>query len=390
MDYTFSETEAGDRIDLGGVAAVTNVVGEITVRAIDLGEAVYDVPINTGATNRGISANGSTIRLAGALSADGKTASLVGSGNINVTGTSPHGVWFDGSENPVYLTLSPHAGECQQLSAYAAHLRGEGIVTIAGQVADDGTVSGGTVQFGGTSSTGGNNAFSGTFEIRDGATLVTMTRGEGGDNPYFLAADGTPLYKSGLVGFTLRNGGTLRFSGHRGFIGGWGQISNSTPDLWTSQPIVIGYRSALECVYGSGTYWQHTPYGLRFNGDGATLTIDDGSASGLGVDFVRGATLTVAGVGDAGDPADPKVDATPDSETTGLLTEGITATIQTPSKRWRVPRCVSSATAARTMHSSWTCTRAPHSVLRPTSAPPRPTAQTGPIPRPSSSVAPAA
>lgn len=330
LDYTFSETEPGDRIDLGGVAAVTNVVGEITVRAIDLGEAVYDVPINTGATNRGISANGSTIRLAGALSADGKTASLVGSGNINVTGTSPHGVWFDGSENPVYLTLSPHAGECQQLSAYAAHLRGEGIVTIAGQVADDGTVSGGTVQFGGTSSTGGNNAFSGTFEIRDGATLdFTMTRGEGGDNPYFLAADGTPLYKSGLVGFTLRNGGTLRFSGHRGFIGGWGQISNSTPDLWTSQPIVIGYRSALECVYGSGTYWQHTPYGLRFNGDGATLTIDDGSASGLGVDFVRGATLTVAGVGDAGDPADPKVDATPDSENVGLLTEGITATIQT-------------------------------------------------------------
>lgn len=329
-DYTFSETEPGDRIDLGGVAAVTNVVGEITVRAIALGAATYDVPIDTGAADRGISANGSTLRLFGDLSADGKTATLVGSGNLNATGDSTHGAWFDGTETPVYLTLSPHAGETQTLSAYAAHLRGEGIVTIAGQVADDGSVSGGTVQFGGTSSTGGNNAFSGTFEIRDGATLdFTMTRGEGGDNPYFLAADGTPLYKSGLVGFTLRNGGTLRFSGHRGFIGGWGQISNSTPDLWTSQPIVIGYRSALECVYGSGTYWQHTPYGLRFNGDGATLTIDDGSASGLGVDFVRGATLTVAGVGDAGDPADPKVDATPDSETTGLLTEGITATIQT-------------------------------------------------------------
>ena len=330
LDYTFSETEAGDRIDLGGVAAVTNVVGEITVRAIDLGEAAYDVPIDTGAANRGVSANGSTLRLFGDLSADGKTATLVGSGNLNATGDSAHGAWFDGTETPVYLTLSPHAGETQTLSAYAAHLRGEGIVTIAGQVADDGTVSGGTVQFGGTSSTGGNNAFSGTFEIRDGATLdFTMTRGEGGDNPYFQASDGTPLYKNGLVGFTLRNGGVLRFSGHRGFIGGWGQISNSTPDLWTSQPIVIGYRSALECVYGSGTHWQHTPYGLRFNGDGATLTIDDGSASGLGVDFVRGATLTVAGVGDAGDPADPKVDATPDSETTGLLTEGITATIQT-------------------------------------------------------------
>ena len=337
LDYTFSETEAGDRIDLGGVAAVTNVVGEITVRAIALGAAVYDVPIDTGAANRGISANGSTIRLAGALSADGKTASLVGDGNINVTGTSPHGVWFDGSENPVYLTLSPHAGECQQLSAYAAHLRGEGQVVIAGQVADDGSVSGGTVQFGGTSSTGGNNAFSGTFEIRDGATLdFTMTRTEGGDNPYFQASDGTPLYKNGLVGFTLRNGGTLRFSGSRGFIAGWGQVSNaSNASLWTSQPIVIGRNARFENLFGgpgepTKDYWQHLPYGLRFDGDGATLLIDDGAATQpRGLPFVRGATLTVAGIGDAGDPADPKVDATPDSETTGLLTEGITATIET-------------------------------------------------------------
>ena len=334
LDYTFSETEPGDRIDLSEVEATTSTTvdaaedaNDVTVKAIALGAATYDVPINTGAADRGISANGSTIRLAGALSADGKTATLVGDGNINVTGTSPHGVWFDGSENPVYLTLSPHAGECQQLSAYAAHLRGEGQVVIAGQVADDGTVSGGTVEFDGTSSAGGNNAFSGTFEIRDGATLdFTMTRGEGGDNPYFQASDGTPLYKDGLVGFTLRNGGTLRFSGHRGFIAGWGQMSNATSNasLWTNQPIVIGYRSALECVYGSGTYWQHTPYGLRFDGDGATLTIDDGSASGLGVDFVRGATLTVAGIGDAGDPADPKANGLD-----GTLTKGITATIQT-------------------------------------------------------------
>lgn len=332
LDYTFSETEAGDRIDLSAVETTTSTTvdaegdaNDVTVKAIELGAATYDVPINTGAADRGISANGSTLRLFGDLSADGKTATLVGSGNLNAVGASPHGVWFDGSDTACYLTLSPHAGECQQLSAYAAHLRGEGQVVIAGQVADDGTVSGGTVQFGGTSSTGGNNAFSGTFEIRDGATLdFTMTRGEGGDNPYFLAADGTPLYKNGLVGFTLRNGGTLRFSGHRGFIAGWGQMSNATSNasLWTNQPIVIGYRSALECVYGSGTHWQHTPYGLRFNGDGATLTIDDGSASGLGVDFVRGATLTVAGVGDAGDPADPKT-------TDGKLTQGITATIQT-------------------------------------------------------------
>lgn len=343
-DYTFSETEAGDRIDLSEVEATTSTTvdaaeeaNDVTVKAIALGAATYDVPINTGAADRGISANGSTIRLAGALSADGKTATLLGSGNLNAVGASPHGVWFDGSNTPCYLTLSPHAGECQQLSAYAAHLRGEGQVVIAGQVADDGSVSGGTVEFDGTSSTGGNNAFSGTFEIRDGATLdFTMTRGEGGDNPYFLAADGTPLYKNGLVGFTLRNGGTLRFSGSRGFIAGWGQVSNaSNASLWTSQPIVIGRNARFENLFGgpgepTKDYWQHLPYGLRFDGDGATLLIDDGAATQpRGLAFVRGATLTVAGIGDAGDPADPKVDATPDSETTGLLTEGITATIQT-------------------------------------------------------------
>ena len=335
-DYTFVESapDAGDRIDLSALAAETSTAvdaaedaNDITVRTLDLGAGVtYDVPLETGSADRGIDLVNGTIRLAGVLSLDGKTATLVGSGNINAVGASPHGAWL----NETNITLAPHAGERQILSAAPAHLRGAGVVTVTGQVAEDGSVSGGTVEFGGTSSTGGNNAFSGTFEIRDGATLdFTMTRSEGGDNPYFLAADGTPLYKDGNVGFTLRNGGVLRFSGHRGFLGGWGQISNSTPDLWTSQPITIGYRSALECVYGSGTYWQHTPYGLFFNGDGATLTIDDGSASGLGVDFVRGATLTVAGVGDAGDPADPKVDATPDSETIGLLTEGITATIQT-------------------------------------------------------------
>lgn len=328
-DYTFVESapDAGDRIDLSALAAETSTAvdaaedaNDITVRTLDLGAGVtYDVPLETGSADRGIDLVNGTIRLAGVLSLDGKTATLVGSGNINAVGASPHGAWL----NETNITLAPHAGERQILSAAPAHLRGAGVVTVTGQVAEDGSVSGGTVEFDGTSSIGGNNAFSGSFEILNGATLdFTMTRSEGGDNPYFQASDGTPLYKDGNVGFRVRNGGVLRFSGCRGVLGGWGQISNSTPDLWTSQPIVIGYRSALECVYGSGTYWQHTPYGLRFNGDGATLLIDDGSASGLGMDFVRGATLTVAGIGDAGDPADPTV-------TDGTLTAGITATIQT-------------------------------------------------------------
>ncbi len=276
----------------------------------------FDVPVRTQDATTGLLVPNGAVRLMGVLSDGNRSATLLGTGNLN---EAAHGVWHASGD----LTLMPRAGETQRLSAYSGQLYGDGTIIVRGQVADDGSVSGGTVEFGGTSSTGGNNAFSGTFEIRDGATLdFTMTRTEGGDNPYFQASDGTPLYKGDAVGFTLRNGGVLRFSGHRGFLGGWGQISNSTPDLWTSQPIVIGYRSALECVYGSGTYWQHTPYGLRFDGDGATLLIDDGSAAGLGLDFVRGATLTVAGIGDAGDPDDPKA-------TDGKLTQGITATIQT-------------------------------------------------------------
>lgn len=316
--YTF----AGDEDAVLDLSTQTPVnVGSTTNQYIDFAAGAgttFDVPIATSGAGVGINLPNGAVRLVGALSDNNRTATLLGSGNLNEAGQ--HGVWHASGD----LTLMPRAGETQRLSAYSGQLYGDGTIIVQGQVANDGTVSGGTVEFGGTSPSGlVNNAFTGAFVVRDGATLVfTMTRADGGDNPFFQASDGTPLYKGDAVGFTLRNGGVLRFSGHRGFLGGWGQISNSTPDLWTSQPIVIGYRSALECVYGSGTYWQHTPYGLRFDGDGATLLIDDGTASGLGMDFVRGATLTVAGIGDAGDPDDPKT-------TDGKLTQGITATIET-------------------------------------------------------------
>lgn len=357
LDYTFSETEPGDRIDLSAVETTTSTTvdaaedaNDITVRAIELGAATYDVPINTGAANRGISANGSTIRLAGALSADGKTASLVGDGNINAVGASPHGVWFDGSDTACYLTLSPHVGETQTLSAYAAHLRGEGIVTIAGQVTAEAQrdaegvvttpaeVSGGTVELGGTvpDATVYNNAFTGTFEIRDGATLdFTLMRGDGSSNvddlPFFRNGSGNndALYRQvngeDTIGFTLRNGGTLRVA-LRGLNAGWDNCTVS--DIILNETVLIGANSTYFPDFTRRDVRQYMIHSLRMDGDGATLRVGgagQGTASNRGLSLIQGTHLTVAGIGETCDP--DSVGAVLDEEGNATLASGIVARI---------------------------------------------------------------
>ena len=361
LDYTFFETEPGDRIDLSAVETTTSTTvdaegdaNDITVRAIELGAATYDVPINTGAANRGISANGSVIRLAGALSADGKTASLLGSGNLNVTGASPHGVWFDGSENPVYLTLSPHAGERQRLSLYSAHLKGDGQVVIAGQVETEATVdgegivtapavvSGGTVEFGGAfpaNNTACNNAFTGSFEIRDGAILdVTLSRPSDGqsnydDWPVFRTANAgeqDALYQmAGEVhntGFTLRNGGTLRVA-VRGLTAGWENADNAAIVL--NNTVKVGANSTYRLDFTANNVLQYMIHSLPMDGDGATLSVggtSQSNASQRGLGLLQGTNLTVAGIGEACDP--DSVGARRAEGTDGFaLTSGITARI---------------------------------------------------------------
>lgn len=357
LDYTFSETEPGDRIDLSAVETTTSTTvdaaedaNDITVRAIELGEATYDVPINTGAANRGISANGSTIRLAGALSADGKTASLLGDGNLNVVGTSPHGVWFDGSENPVYLFLSPHAGERQTLSPYSAHLKGAGTVTVTGQVTAEAQrdaegvvttpaeVSGGTVELGGTvpDATVYNNAFTGTFEIRDGATLdFTLMRGDGSSNvddlPFFRNGSGNndALYRQvngeDTIGFTLRNGGTLRVA-LRGLNAGWDNCTVS--DIILNETVLIGANSTYFPDFTRRDVRQYMIHSLRMDGDGATLRVGgagQGTASNRGLSLIQGTHLTVAGIGETCDP--DSVGAVLDEEGNATLASGIVARI---------------------------------------------------------------
>ncbi|MCI6590021.1 MAG: hypothetical protein MSB12_02845 [Lentisphaeraceae bacterium] len=304
--------------------------------ALNLGGGViYDVPIALTSPAVTLQQGSLTLRLLGVMSDDNKTATLVGSGNLNGDTQANHGVWA-GANYTGNITWSPHAGETQLLGAFGAQLAGDRTVTIAGQVAADGSVSGGTVQFAGaTSGTNWNANFSGAFEVRDGATLdFTMTRGDD-NNPYFRV-NGSSLADRDQPVFTLSNGATLRFSKCRNILGGYGQNTNAS--LIARQPIVIGYKSTLDYSYTSDSH-QVLPYGLRFNGDGATVQINEKKAADRqGIFIARGATLTVAGIGDAGDLADPATDKSmvtdPDtgaevrSPTYGQLTRGITAIIK--------------------------------------------------------------
>lgn len=332
--YDFLQGTSTSYIDLSSVGAT-----------VPLGAGqTFDVPLFTAQTKVTLDGVSSALRLVGVRSDGGRTASLVGSGDHNASGNT-HGVWHpDGMGD---MTLSPHAGETQILSPFGTHVAGDGIITVRGQTAPDGSVSGGTVRFGGnTPGTNWNASFLGSFAIRDGATLDfanTRAYGESGDEfSYFCAwTDNTrlPLWENGAVGFELTNGATLRFSACRGVLGGWSQRSRAS--LIQSEPIVIGKDSRVEYRYlSSSNGQQYTPYGFRMNGDGATLYIGDGDSSGKNVSYrglfmARGASVIVAGVGEPGDPSDPKTDTAADPvtgepvnpETYGKLTEGITAFI---------------------------------------------------------------
>ena len=332
--YDFLQGTSTSYIDLSSVGATVPVGAGLT----------FDVPLFTGQTKVTLDGVTPSVRLIGVRSDGGRTASLVGSGDHNASGNT-HGVWHpDGMGD---MTLSPHAGETQLLSPFGTQVAGDGIITVRGQTAPDGSVSGGTVRFGGhTPGTNWNGSFKGSFAIRDGATLdFANTRDYGVDGDewaYFCAwANDTrlPLWDNGAVGFELTNGATLRFSACRGVLGGWSQRGRAS--LIRSQPIVIGKDSRVEyCYLSSSNGQQYTPYGFRMNGDGATLYIGDGDSSGKNVSYrglfmARGASVIVAGVGDPGDPSDPKTDTAADPvtgepvnpETYGKLTEGITAFI---------------------------------------------------------------
>ncbi len=330
---------ADENYDFLQGAAYAHIDASALGATVPLGAGLaFDVPIFTetvGVTLQGIDP---TVRLVGVRSDGGKTASLVGSGNVGGGTQGTHGVWHP--EGMGDLTLSPHAGETQRLSPFGTHLRGDGDIIVAGQTAADGSVSGGTVALAGyTAGTNWNASWTGAFKVRDGATLdFAMTReyGANGDEQAYFRPDGNPSWDNGRVGIELTNGATLRFSGCRGIPGGWSQRDRAS--LIQSQPIVIGRDCRAEYSYLTNSNGQqYTPYGFRMNGDGATLYMGDGAASGKGeanrgLFLARGASVIVAGVGDAGDPSDPKTDTATDEEgapanpeTYGRLTEGITA-----------------------------------------------------------------
>lgn len=305
----------------------------------------FDVPVRTQDATTGLLVPNGAVRLMGVLSDGNRSATLLGTGNLN---EAAHGVWFDGSVN---LTLSPHAGERQTLSLYSDHLRGSGLVTIAGQVETPATVgeggvvtapaavSGGTVEFGGAFSANGsvcNNAFGGAFEIRDGATLdVTLSRPQNGgsdtDNtPVFRTEAGgeqDALYKKSgdvhSVGFTLRNGATLR-QAVRGLTAGWNNAT--TADIVLNNTVLVGANSTYYLDFTGTSAIQYMVHCLPMDGDGATLRVGgttQTSASQRGLGLLQGTNLTVAGIGEACDP--DSVGAQRADDGTATLAAGITA-----------------------------------------------------------------
>ena len=349
--YTFVEGAQGGRIDFAAVAAEGN--------RYPIGSGLtMDVPIATAAATTGPNAPYSTLRLFGQMSDGGRTASLFGSGNIGGSGSGTHGVWLTEGD----ITWAPHTGETQILTAGGTWLQGGGTITVTGQTDDEGNVvGGGTVRFAGhLNGTNWNGSFNGSFVIKDGATIdfaMTRTYGENADEQALFRNNANSNFVEGGMSFTLTNGATLRFSGCRGVLGGWSNAGQT--NLVQNQPIHIGRDSSVEYNYKDTSQGQqYTPYGFYMNGDGATIRILDGDDSASGKPATQrglfqgvGTTLTVAGVGQAGDPSDPKTDQSmvtnpedPEgdliqSETYGLLTEGITAVIEgeegTSFRRWQ-------------------------------------------------------
>ena len=315
-DYTFSSVDG-----LQGLLDLRDCVASDNTLTLGSG-TTFDVPIALASPVVILRQGPLALRLLGVMSNGNKTATLIGSGNL--TEAANHGIWADATYDGS-ITWMPHVGETQLLGAHQNQLAGNHKVTIAGQVAADGSVSGGTVQFAGAGGDS-NTAFSGSFEVRDGATLdFTMTRGDD-NNPYFRQ-DGNSLADREQPVFTLSNGATLRFTKCRNILGGYGQ--RTLASLIARQPIVVGYNCTLDYNYQSDSH-QVLPYGLLLNGDGATIQINEKKMSDRqGIFVARGATITVAGIGDAGDLADPATDTTsaPTAETYGKLTRGITATI---------------------------------------------------------------
>ena len=318
---------------------------------LDLGAGqVYDVPVST-ATNVVLDGAENTYRLIGALSNGNKTASLMNSTATNAwinSNTTNFATWCtDGA------TLAPRPGETQYVSAmgyvnigdetFRSHMSGMSDVTITG---------GGTVVFaGGVVETGSvvayqNKAFSGKIVIEDGSTLdiaMNRTRNDSRpwDDPSFFATTmglngnpltaqnqtGAPLWTGDSVGVRVLNGSTFRVSGCRNIFGGWDNRNDRA--LIASRPLEIGLDATAEFSFADRM--QVFPHGFRFTGDGATLLATQNMY------LSGGTTLEVAGIGDAGDMSDPRVDKTVGAETYGQLTAGITATLASGATTGFVP-----------------------------------------------------
>ncbi len=294
----------------------------------------FDIPIATASTGTDLGTTSATLRLIGVLSNNNKTASLKGNGDLNGGSSGNHGVWLP--ENALSMTFMPHIGEKQILSPFGDHMKGFGDVIVQG---------GGTVSFTGhVPGDNWNGSFKGSLLIKDGAMVEFVgTRGNKAQskNPFFRKVENNvivPIWTEDDPGFTLKNGGILKFGTFLAAIAGWNQRESVA--FLESTPIVVGTNSRL--IYAFTSYYpdgstpeeqeakkydnaQVMAHSLLMNGDDATLEVGNTNANWKGLVLPRGVTIKVAGKGDLCDSTDPKAEL--NSEGQHALKEGITATI---------------------------------------------------------------
>lgn len=282
----------------------------------------WELPISTGSATSVPSGSYITLGLFGKQISPTTYRLIPSNGTIIQSGTAAAAWHFlengAGTDSFTWL-LKP--GETQSVGMCNGQMNGSGRITVMG---------GGTLSAEGQcQGTNWNSLFSGYFEVQDGSTLdFLMNRGNGdagGDqSPFFSALD------LSRPAFVLTNGATLRFSGCRGILGGEQNVTeaNRVPKTLIS----LGYNAtvAYNSIYSNRV--QIAPHSFLLKGEGATLSIGDvtgKTATRRGLCLPKGATIAVAGIGDAGDPADPATQ--PESGTATApyaLQRGITATIR--------------------------------------------------------------
>ncbi|MEG1934147.1 MAG: hypothetical protein RR133_06155, partial [Kiritimatiellia bacterium] len=281
--YRFTEASTGGMIDLSkSTAALLSLSAAAT-------PTQFEVPIALPShllPADGINLQNTTVRLVGALSRGNKEARYEKA--------------FTQSGHSEPITFSPRAGEVQTLRlSEGPVLEGSSVLTVCGQGAADGSVSGGTLSLIGNS-TVRNAVFAGSFVVKDGATLgFDMTNGVSNNAPFFQHARfKTALCTKSHPAVTLMNGATVRVSGSSGqLFGQW--VGPAVSEHLRAYPYSLGENCTLYVSIFGNNNRNWIPHSFYFTGNNSRI-VNDTDASGdngnNGFVLMAGARLTVAGI----------------------------------------------------------------------------------------------